>query len=122
MAQGTKKQKLEAARDKREKGKEDRTKQSQQELIKEFRQKMQAGINKIAKDLEVQPIGFEAPKGSRGAVESGSLTVDLVTGGGFPKHRMTTAAGWTGAGKTTLIAKSEGIQLKKGLITHHLDL
>ena len=124
MAKDTKKEKLEAAREKRETQKKERADsgKSQAELIAEYRQKMQTGIREVTKALEVTTLGFEAPKGTRGAVESGSLVVDLTTGGGFPKHRMTTVAGWSGSGKTTLLTKSEGIQLKKGLITHHADL
>lgn len=88
----------------------------------EFRKKMQGSMHKILKDLGVKALGFEAPQGTNGALSSGSLIVDLITGGGFPKHRMTTISGESGAGKTTLMSKAEGLALARGLICHHLDL
>ena len=95
----------------------------QQKAILEYQQKMQSSLNKITKDLDVKPIGFEAPKGTNGAISTGLLSVDLITGGGFPRHRLTTVSGDSGAGKTTLTSKAIGKLLKNGITTvHHQDL
>ena len=118
----TKKDKAEAARKEKSKAGENNAQKSQTELIKEYRSKMQASIKQITKKLECTAMGFEHPKGTNGAVSTGILCVDLITGGGFPKHRMSTLAGDSGTGKSTLVAKSEGVILAKGLIAHHLDL
>lgn len=95
---------------------------SKKDPRQEFLAKMQTGINQVTKNLKVSPVGLEAPQGRNGALSSGSLLVDLITGGGWPKHRMTTIAGPSGVGKSTLIIRSEGIALSQGIICHHLDL
>ena len=118
----TKKDKAEAARSERSKAQEKNTSKAQADLIKEYRAKMQAGINGITKKLECKAMGFEPPQGTNGAVSTGTLCLDLITGGGFPKHRMSTVAGDSGTGKTTLVGKSEGWALAQGLLCHHQDL
>jgi len=90
--------------------------------INELAKKLQIATNAIAKDLKVKPMGFDAPKGTNGSLSTGSLTADLVTGGGFPKHRMTTVSGDSGAGKTTLVQKALGKTLDRGLICHYVDV
>jgi len=90
--------------------------------INELARKLQIATNAIAKDLKVKPMGFEAPRGTNGSLSTGSLTADLVTGGGFPKHRMTTVSGDSGAGKTTLVQKALGKTLDRGLICHYVDV
>jgi recombination protein RecA len=118
----TKKEKAESAREERSKAREKNASKAQADLIKEYRAKMQASINQITKKLDCKAMGFEPPQGTNGAVSTGVLCVDLITGGGFPKHRMSTVAGDSGAGKSTLVGKSEGTALQTGLICHHLDL
>ncbi len=79
-------------------------------------------INKEAKELKVKPIGFDVPEGRRGAIPTGSLCFDLITGGGFPRHRMTTVAGLSGVGKSTLIQSAFGPQLAMGVFNQYGDL
>lgn len=86
-----------------------------------FRRAMQSAANKNAKDLKAHPLTMEAPKGTNGAITTGVLCVDLITGGGFPKNRMTTVSGESGAGKTTLIQSSMGPELAKGVTVHYED-
>jgi RecA/RadA recombinase len=87
-----------------------------------LRKKMQAAQTKICKDLNVKPVGFEPPEGTNGACSTGVLTVDLISGGGFPKNRLSVVSGESTAGKTTLCTKALGIALQKGTIGHHIDL
>jgi RecA/RadA recombinase len=118
----SKREKATAARAERAEATKKSSGKSQAEQIKEYQQQMQAGIKVIQKELECTAVGMEAPKGTNGAVSTGSLCLDLSIGGGFPKHRMTTLAGDTGTGKSTLVGKSEGIALSQGHFCHHLDL
>lgn len=86
-----------------------------------FRRAMQSAANKNAKDLKAHPLTMDAPKGTNGAITTGVLCIDLITGGGFPKHRMTTVSGESGAGKTTLIQASMGPELAKGATIYYKD-
>ena len=89
----------------------------------DFQKAMQTKLNQITKDLKVTPVGFDAPEGTNGAISTGVLCLDLITGGGFPRHRMTTVSGESGAGKTTLISKAMGTLLRnKKTLVHYEDL
>jgi RecA/RadA recombinase len=101
-----------------------KAKKEQEEAILAFRTKMQTSTNAImkAKGVDCSAVGFDAPQGTNGALSTGVLCLDLTTGGGFPKHRMTTIAGDSGTGKSTVVQKAEGLALRSGLICHHLDL
>jgi RecA/RadA recombinase len=118
----TRKEKAAKAREERDQVAAKLSSKDQAELIKSFRSKMQSGLNKIQKDLDVKAVGLEPPKGTNGAVDTGVLCLNLILGGGYPKHRMTTLIGDSGTGKTTLLGKSEGRMLANGIICHHEDL
>lgn len=87
-----------------------------------FHQKMHLASKENTKALGASLMNLEPPKGTNGAVPTNCLCVDLITGGGFPRWRMTTVSGDRGAGKTTLIQKSMGPQLAKGVLTTYADL
>lgn len=88
----------------------------------EYLKAMQAANNKLCKDMRVSTSGYELPVGRNGAVSTGSLCVDLITGGGFAKGRMVTVSGMEASGKTTLFQRSMGMALKQGSFVHYADV
>lgn len=93
-----------------------------EELVLTYHQKMQAAAKTHTKDLKANLLNLDPPKGTNGAVRTNVMCVDLITGGGFPKNRMTTVSGDRGAGKTTLIQNSMARQMDLGTRTTYEDL
>lgn len=110
------------AKAKKTKGQDKPDKSKAEDLAVEFHKKMQASAVKHTKALKVSIESLEPRKGRDGAVPTNMLCVDLITGGGFPLHRMSTVSGDTGAGKTTLIQASMGPQLQKGIRVNYNDM
>lgn len=97
------------------------TKDKKVDPLLEFRRKQQSAAKAHLKSLKANAMGMEPPTGTNGAVSTNVLCVDLITGGGFPKHRMSTVSGDSGAGKTTLIQSSMGPALASGSTVHYKD-
>lgn len=85
--------------------------------------KLDAFMKKQAKSLDFS-LGshlMSEREGRNGATPTSSLAVDLITGGGIPKHRLTTISGPEHSGKTTLMQSAMAHQIQKGTLTHYLD-
>lgn len=89
---------------------------------KKFQREMSAKIRAIQKGLEVKSLNLDPYTGTNGALSTGSIVLDLNIGGGFPTKRMSTIAGPTGTAKTSIVLKSLGLALKRGIFCHHEDL
>lgn len=98
------------------------SKSKAEDIVLEYHKKMQASARTHTKDLKANLLDLEPPKGTNGAVRTNVMCVDLITGGGFPRHRMTTVSGDRGAGKTTLIQSSMARQMDLGTRTTYEDL
>lgn len=77
------------------------------------------GLGSIVKELEkkykrVNPDLIYNPKKQIEWVSSQNLIYDLITGGGFPKERLTEICAWEGLGKTSLLMKSHAAVQKEG--------
>lgn len=94
-----------------------------------FTPKQQEGMNKLHEFMKKQAKSLDFSLGSHltsdrtgrnGATPTSSCAVDLILGGGIPKHRLTTISGFEGSGKTTLLQSAMANQLKKGSTLVHL--
>lgn len=94
----------------------------EKDTFKKFQKAMSEKIRAIQKGLDVKSLNLDPHVGTNGALSTGSVVVDLNIGGGFPAKRMSTIAGATGTAKTTMVLKSLGLALKRGIFCHHEDL
>jgi RecA/RadA recombinase len=89
----------------------------------EARKKLGEFLKKTSKDLGVT-IASDLATGREGrneAIPTDSMCFDLITGGGFPRHRWTVLSGLSGGGKTTLMQSGMANQLKAGGLAHYAD-
>lgn len=89
----------------------------------EAMEKLHVFMKKQSKDLDFS-LGaslLSEREGRNGATPTSSLAVDLITGGGIPKHRLTVIAGPEHSGKTTLLQSAIANQVQKGTLSHLLD-
>ena len=87
-------------------------------------EKLQVFMKKQAKDLDFSlNMEWDAErKGRNEAIPTASMCVDLITGGGIPKHRLTVIVGPEHSGKTTIMQSAMASSVKQNTLTHYIDL
>jgi RecA/RadA recombinase len=91
----------------------------QKEQMDKLHDFMKAQSKKL--DFSLKSVLLQDRVGRNGATPTSSLCVDLITGGGIPKHRLTTISGLEGSGKTTLMQSVMANQVQKPTLVHYAD-
>jgi RecA/RadA recombinase len=78
-------------------------------------------VMEVGKELSMSPVHLARGSFVENSISSGSLTYDLVTGGGFSPGRVTMLKGFEGAGKTVFCYTSIKDAIKKGIPAIFID-
>lgn len=78
-------------------------------------------VQSVGSDLQMAPVHLSRGSFVEDAISSGSLTYDLITGGGFPPGRVILLKGFEASGKTTFCYSAIRDAIAKGTIAVFID-